>query len=92
MPLRLLLADNGVDELFLIKKTLTEHGFQVTTACDGQEAIECLTQVTGNGSLSEPLPDIVVLDLDMPKQTGFEVLKWIKAHNLACSVEKLSRA
>lgn len=61
-------------------------GFNVLwTAGDGQEAIERLQD-------QEPLPDILLLDINMPKKTGIEVAEWLfenkkEAHILALTME-----
>jgi len=52
----------------LIKARLEKDGFEVLQAFDGDQAIEVL-----NGSR----PNLVILDLIMPKTNGFEVLKTI---------------
>ena len=48
---------------------------------DGDAAIDYLT---GNGAFADrgkyPLPCLLLLDLSMPAKTGFEVLRWIRAH------------
>lgn len=65
----LLLAE---DEDFLArsyKNRFTLEGFDVHVACDGKEAIEMIASLK---------PDIVLLDLIMPKMNGFEVLEHVK--------------
>ncbi len=52
----------------LIKARLEKEGFIVTQAFDGEEAIKVLRQSK---------PSLIVLDLIMPKVTGFEVLETI---------------
>jgi CheY-like chemotaxis protein len=53
--------------------------FSVLT--DGQAAIDYLQ---GSGAYADrtahPLPCLVILDLNLPCRTGFEVLQWIRAH------------
>ncbi|EEF58586.1 response regulator receiver protein [Pedosphaera parvula Ellin514] len=48
---------------------------------NGQEAIDYLE---GNAAYEDrttwPLPNLVLLDVNMPKRDGFEVLQWIKQH------------
>ena len=52
----------------LIKARLEKDGFGVIQAFDGEEAIQTLKQER---------PDLILLDLIMPKVTGFEVLQTI---------------
>lgn len=52
----------------LIKARLEKDGFRVLQAFDGEEAIKALKQEK---------PNLVILDLVMPKVTGFEVLQTI---------------
>jgi CheY-like chemotaxis protein len=53
----------------------------VTSAADGEMAIEYLS---GEGNFANrklhPLPSLVLLDLKMPRKSGFEVLSWIRHH------------
>jgi CheY-like chemotaxis protein len=67
---RVLLAE---DDRFLRKAAetaLKRHGFAVVPAVDGDEALRL--------ARAEP-PDLVLLDLIMPKMQGFEVLRALKA-------------
>ncbi|HEY5220772.1 MAG TPA: response regulator [Candidatus Paceibacterota bacterium] len=52
----------------LMKARLEKEGFEVVQAFDGEEAIEMLRKV---------IPSLVILDLIMPKVTGFEVLQML---------------
>jgi len=60
------------DDRFLrraAEATLKQAGFVVTTAADGEEALR---------QASASRPDVVLLDLIMPKLQGFEVLRRLK--------------
>jgi DNA-binding response OmpR family regulator len=52
----------------LMKARLEKEGFVIVQAFDGEEAIQLL---------KEQLPSLIILDLIMPKVTGFEVLQMI---------------
>jgi CheY-like chemotaxis protein len=69
-PKRILLAE---DDRFLRKSAeaaLRRHGFTLLTAGDGEEAVRLARTET---------PDLILLDLIMPKLQGFEVLRMLKA-------------
>src|SRR5215469_2006229 len=66
----ILLIEDDKILLEMYKDKFTQEKFAVQTASDGQEGIE---------KMKAQLPDIIVLDLIMPKVNGFEFLKIIKA-------------
>jgi len=48
---------------------------------DGDQAIAYLSgSAPYTDRVRYPLPSLILLDLKMPRQTGFEILKWIRAH------------
>ena len=62
------------DDFFLIKifqAKLTHEGFEVQVASDGELALEILKTF---------IPDMILLDLVMPKKDGFEMLKDLNAN------------
>jgi CheY-like chemotaxis protein len=66
---RILLVE---DDRFLRKAaeaTLRRHGFTVNTAVDGEDALQ---------QVKHQIPDLILLDLIMPKIQGFEVLRILK--------------
>jgi CheY-like chemotaxis protein len=68
--INILLVDDDPDILKLYQEMLAQQGAHVTTAADGMAAIQAL-----RGSK----PDVVVLDLMMPKFSGVDVLKFIRS-------------
>ncbi|MDX6484966.1 MAG: hypothetical protein QOF43_119 [Gaiellaceae bacterium] len=60
-----LCADDDEDILSLVSLRLQRAGFQVATAADGEEALQILRARR---------PALAVLDVMMPKRTGYEVL------------------
>lgn len=67
---RILIADDEKDIRDLVAFTLQFAGFEVTLASNGEEAYQSALQVK---------PDLVLLDVRMPRMTGYEACKAIKA-------------
>ena len=71
MKYKILLADDEKDIVEFLQYNLEEEGFNVITAYDGKEALEKLSQK----------PDLILLDVMMPKMDGYEVCAKIRAMN-----------
>ncbi len=70
--MKILVADDEKNMLWALTNVLSKQGFKTFTARDGEEAIH---------QFNKHLPDVVLLDLKMPKKNGIEVLKEIKKIN-----------
>ena len=68
---RVLIVEDDADLVALARRWLEREGYQVDHAATGSAAIEALSQ--------QELPDIVLLDVMLPKIDGFEVLRSIRA-------------
>jgi len=83
LPTLLIVEDDENDFLFL-QRALANEQFevQVQHACDGVEAIEYLAGENDFANRDvHPLPNLMVLDLKMPRKNGFEVLAWLREHS-----------
>jgi class 3 adenylate cyclase len=69
-PPLILAADDVADNLEILRMRLESQGYEVVTAGDGAEAIEKIQAL---------VPDLVLLDVMMPKVDGIEALKKIKS-------------
>jgi len=69
MGYKLLVVDDEKDIVEFLEKKLKEEGYEVVVAFDGEEA---LTKV------KEDNPDVILLDLMLPKIDGYEVVKQIR--------------
>lgn len=77
----ILIAEDEDDEAFLLQRALKKASISnpVQRVKNGDEVIEYLSGTGPYGDRSLfPLPIIVLLDLNMPKKSGFEVLEWIR--------------
>ncbi|MGB7340144.1 MAG: response regulator [Phototrophicaceae bacterium] len=67
----ILIAEDERDIRELIKFTLTLAGHQITDVANGEEAVAKALEI---------IPDMVMTDVRMPKMTGYEACKAIKAN------------
>jgi two-component system, OmpR family, alkaline phosphatase synthesis response regulator PhoP len=67
---KVLIADDEPDILEILKYNLANEGYEVITAKDGDEALEKARRTQ---------PDLVILDVMMPKKTGVEVCQLLRA-------------
>lgn len=63
---RILIVEDNLTLLALLKERIKEEGWEVLTAIDGNEAAE---------KIGKERPDVVLLDLLLPKRDGLSVLK-----------------
>lgn len=78
----LLLVEDDPQAVILLRRIFKKRGFDVTVAVasDGAEALQYLTGPVTEEQTLHKLPALVLLDLDLPKVHGFEVLKRMRAH------------
>jgi CheY-like chemotaxis protein len=80
-----LYAEDEENDVFFLERAFKMAGspHTLSTVPDGQQAVEYLA---GNGAFADrarhPLPALVLLDINMPKKSGLEVLKWIREQSL----------
>lgn len=71
MTERILVVDDDEDILRVVRINLELEGFEVATAVDGQEALD---------SALESPPDLVLLDIMMPRMDGLTALRKMRSH------------
>ncbi|MGN6617338.1 MAG: response regulator [Ilyomonas sp.] len=86
--IHLLLVEDDELDVIDINRTLGKSGilYKLTTANNGEEAIEALEKADANSCL----PDLVLLDINMPKMNGLEFLRLVREKeewkNLKCFI------
>jgi CheY-like chemotaxis protein len=68
-PLRVLIADDDRDSALTLSTLLEIEGFEVRTVHGGQEALDAAREFR---------PDVVLLDIGMPKITGYEAARRLR--------------
>ncbi len=73
-PLNVLFADDDIDDRFFFEKAMREIPIanNLTTVNDGEQLMDYLSKNM------EQLPDVLFLDLSMPRKSGFECLSEIR--------------
>ncbi len=71
---KILIAEDNADLQYIFGMTFNAQEFDVRMASDGEEVIE---------RLQAELPDILLLDINMPKKSGLEVLSYIRCQDIA---------
>src|SRR5579875_156067 len=77
----ILIAEDDADDRFLLQAAFEENGFKdkLQFVENGVEVIDYLNSIKATGALKK-LPRFILLDLNMPKKDGREVLKELKQH------------
>jgi CheY-like chemotaxis protein len=85
----ILLIEDRQDDVVLLLRSFARAGITnpIQVVTDGEQAVGYLT---GSGKYSNraefPLPDLILLDLKLPKMDGFDILKWIRMHRDLCNL------
>jgi len=75
---RVLIADDSETILLLMRTRLEMEGYEVVTAADGVEVLEAIER--------EPAVDILLLDAMMPRKSGIEALRELRARGIETPV------
>ena len=79
--MKILISDDDKDMLNLLRFILSDEGYEIETACNGEEAIR---------KISQNQYGIMLLDYDLTDMTGFDVIQYMKDHNISSKVIMIS--
>jgi DNA-binding response OmpR family regulator len=68
-PRRVLIVDDDVDFIDILEHRLTSEGFSVSRALDGEAGLD---------AIRSERPDVILLDVQMPKRSGLQVLEALR--------------
>ncbi len=77
MAKKILIVDDEAVIRDLSKELLGSHGYEVLTAADGKEGLELARTLK---------PDLIILDVNMPRMSGFQALREIKKDKKTMSI------
>jgi DNA-binding response OmpR family regulator len=78
---RVLVVEDGPDVLNVLERTLSDNGYIVLTATDGEE---------GLATALDQHPDLVILDIGLPRRDGYEVARELRSRAFTAPVLMLT--
>jgi CheY-like chemotaxis protein len=78
--MRIVLVEDSSDDAFMLERTLNKGGlvFSMELLVDGKEALDYLQDLVNTNASR---PDLIILDVNLPCHSGFEILQWIKSQD-----------
>lgn len=75
----ILLAEDNPADAWLVREALEDRGvnFHLHVIADGEQVVQFIERIDSDGNLD--CPHLVLLDLNLPKRDGIEILKFLRA-------------
>ncbi len=77
MPKKVLIVEDNELNMKLFNDLLEAHGYETLQTKDGFKAMEMAR---------EHVPDLILMDIQLPEVSGLEVTKWLKDDKTLCSI------
>jgi DNA-binding NarL/FixJ family response regulator len=83
---RVLIADDYDADRFFLKEVVRRHAPSLEVVGEVEDGDEVIAYLVGYGQYADrtrfPLPDLLIMDVRMPRMTGIQVLEWMKTQKL----------
>lgn len=80
-----LIADDHESDRFFLKRVIAEHAPHLEVVGEVENGEQAIAYLAGDGAYADrkqhPLPELLILDMRMPRITGMEVLEWLRTHD-----------
>ena len=76
-PPKILIADDNLQNVELLEAYLSDFECELRTACDGEDTLRVVDEFA---------PDLLLLDVMMPRLSGFEVCRKLRANPATCDL------
>lgn len=79
---KVLLVDDSEDDRFFMRRALHRNP-KLTVSWEAHDGVEALAYLKGQDQFKDrkkyPLPDLLMVDLKMPRKTGYDLLQWLQS-------------
>lgn len=80
-----LIADDYEADRFFLKEVIRRHAPKLHVVAEVGDGAQVIAYLSGEGQYADretyPLPEVLILDMRMPRMTGLEVLEWLEKQN-----------
>ncbi len=81
-----LIADDYETDRYFLKEMIRRHATRLHVIAEVEDGAEVVNYLSGKGKFADreiyPFPEVLILDMRMPRMTGMEVLEWLQKQNL----------
>ncbi len=81
-----LIADDYEADRFFLKEAIRRNAPKLQVIAEVEDGSEVVNYLSGNGKFANrefyPMPEVLIMDMRMPRMTGLEVLEWLQKQSM----------